>query len=114
MLGHNTEQKVTTALRMMAYGIAADLIDDNLAMGESTSIYFVKAFAKAVVEVFGEEYLRAPNAEDTHRILEINKSRGFPGMLGSIDCSACIGSGKTALQHGMDNSKDTRRMPPLF
>ena len=61
-LGHNTEQKVTAALRMMAYGIPTDSIDDNLAMGETTSIFFVKQFAKAVVEVFGPKYLRAPNA----------------------------------------------------
>jgi hypothetical protein len=40
-LGHNTYQKVTAALRMLAYGIPADLIDDNLAMGESTAIYYM-------------------------------------------------------------------------
>jgi hypothetical protein len=34
-LGHSTYQKVTAVLRMLAYGIPADLIDDNLAMGET-------------------------------------------------------------------------------
>ena len=29
MHGHNTKQKVTAALRMMAYGVPAYLIDDN-------------------------------------------------------------------------------------
>ena len=85
-LGHNTYQKVTAALRMMAYGIPADLVDDHLAMGESQAIKCVKRFAVTVVRVFGEEYLRAPNAQDTTRLLEFNKARGFPGMLGSIDC----------------------------
>ena len=32
-LGHSTMQKVTAAIRMMAYGILADLVDDHLAMG---------------------------------------------------------------------------------
>jgi hypothetical protein len=86
LLGHSTEQKVTAALRMMAYGGPADYIDDNLAMAESTSIFYVKQFAKTMVEVFGAEYLRAPNAQDTQRLLEMNKARGFPGMLGSVDC----------------------------
>jgi hypothetical protein len=34
-LGHSTIQKVTGALRMLAYDIPADLVDNNLAMGES-------------------------------------------------------------------------------
>mgnify|MGYP005832269567 CR=1 FL=1 len=37
-LGHSTFQKVTAALRMLAYGIPADLVDDHLAMGESQAI----------------------------------------------------------------------------
>jgi hypothetical protein len=30
--------------------------------------------------------LRAPNEMDTSRLLAIGQERGFPGMLGSIDC----------------------------
>ena len=77
---------MTAALRMLAYGILADLVDDHLAMGESQAIMCVKRFAVGIVQVFGEEYLRSPNAEDVARLLAMNKARGFPGMLGSIDC----------------------------
>ena len=86
LLGHSTIQKVTAALRMMAYGIPVDLIDDHLAMGDSTSIECVKRFAVDVVEVFGPEYLRAPNAQHTARLLVSNNAHEFPCMLGSIDC----------------------------
>jgi hypothetical protein len=41
---------------------------------------------QVVVEVFGSEYLRRPTAEDMERLLQVAESRGFPGMLGSIDC----------------------------
>jgi hypothetical protein len=85
-LGHSTYQKVTAALCMLAYGIPADLIDDHLSMGESTSIFCVKRFAVAIVNIFGSTYLRAPNAQDTARLLKFNANRGFLGMLGSIDC----------------------------
>ena len=62
MLGHSIEQKVIAALRMMAYGVPADYIDDNLAMARSTAIFYVKQFAITMVEVFGPQYLTAPNA----------------------------------------------------
>ncbi|KAF5451832.1 hypothetical protein F2P56_026897 [Juglans regia] len=33
-----------------------------------------------------DEYLRSPNANDIARLLVVGEQRGFPGMLGSIDC----------------------------
>jgi len=85
-LGASALQKVVAAFRMLAYCIPADFLDDSVRLGESTIIECLKRFVKAVVEVFGEEYLRAPNAQDISRLLAINNARGFPGMLGSIDC----------------------------
>ena len=58
-------QKCTAALRMLAYGKAADDIDEYVRMGESTCIEAMEHFAYAVVKVFGPKYLREPNAEDT-------------------------------------------------
>ena len=55
-------------------------------MGEGQAIMCVKRFVVGIVQVFGQEYLRSPNAEDVTRLLEMNKARGFPSMLGSIDC----------------------------
>src|SRR5215216_2053240 len=52
-LGHSTFQKVTAALRMLAYGISVDLVDDYLAMGESQAIMCVKRFVFGIVQVFG-------------------------------------------------------------
>jgi hypothetical protein len=53
-LGHIAIQNVTTALHMLAYSISDDLVDDQLAMGESQAIKCVKRFAIAIVRVFGE------------------------------------------------------------
>ncbi|XP_074377458.1 uncharacterized protein LOC141718979 [Apium graveolens] len=78
--------KVTAALRMLAYGTAADAVDDYVRIGESTTIESLKRFVEAIVEVFGAEYLRGPNDEDVARLLAENEQRGFPGILGSIDC----------------------------
>uniref|UniRef100_A0A0D3BTK1 DDE Tnp4 domain-containing protein n=1 Tax=Brassica oleracea var. oleracea TaxID=109376 RepID=A0A0D3BTK1_BRAOL len=35
---------------------------------------------------FGDEYLRRPTPEDLQRLLDIGEIRGFPRMIGSIDC----------------------------
>jgi hypothetical protein len=39
-----------------------------------------------VIEIFGQEYLRAPYDEDTERFVGENAEWGWPGMFGSLDC----------------------------
>ncbi|XP_065623247.1 uncharacterized protein LOC136064850 [Quercus suber] len=85
-LGLSSLQKITAALRMLAYGVTADFMDEYVRIGESTAIESMKKFVKAVVDIFSKEYLRSPNNEDIARLLVNGERRGFPGMLGSIDC----------------------------
>ncbi|RLM74303.1 hypothetical protein C2845_PM15G01620 [Panicum miliaceum] len=42
--------------------------------------------ATGVIANFGETYLRRPNKDDIQRLLHVGVARGFPGMLGSLDC----------------------------
>ena len=69
---------------MLAYGISGDLVDEYVRVSKSTCLLSMYSFCKAVVAVFGPEYLREPTAAATERLLAINVDRGFPGMLGSI------------------------------
>ena len=85
-LGLSTYQKVTVAFRILAYGFPADATDEYINIGESTAIECVKRFCRAVVEIFAGQYLRSPTANDIARLLYIGQQRGFPGMLGSLDC----------------------------
>ena len=86
LLGATALQKVYGAIRMLAYDIPADSLDEVVRLSESTMIEAFKHFVKAVVDVFADQYLRAPTAEDTTRLMAINTPRGFPGMLGCIGC----------------------------
>jgi hypothetical protein len=85
-LGHSSLQKMTAALRMLVYGVTADLIDEYLRIGEATTIDSFKLFVQAVNSKFSAKYLRSPTQDDIARLLAICESCGFSGMLGSIDC----------------------------
>uniref|UniRef100_A0A0D3ECJ5 DDE Tnp4 domain-containing protein n=1 Tax=Brassica oleracea var. oleracea TaxID=109376 RepID=A0A0D3ECJ5_BRAOL len=65
-------QKCTAAIRVLAYGYAADMVDEYLRLG--------------IISFFGDEYLRRTTPADLQRLLDIGEYRGFPGMIGSIDC----------------------------
>ncbi|KAL7224560.1 hypothetical protein ACSBR1_025929 [Camellia fascicularis] len=86
VLGLSSLQKITAALRMLAYGVATDFMDEYLRIGESTAMKSLKKFVKVVVAIFPDEYLRSPNNDNIARLLAVGKSHDFPGMLGSIDC----------------------------
>ncbi|KAF8410951.1 hypothetical protein HHK36_003488 [Tetracentron sinense] len=85
-LGLSTLQKVTTVFQILAYGASTNSTDEYVRIGESTAILCMKKFCRTIVEVFGDEYLRTPNANDVARLLKKGEERGFPGMLGSLDC----------------------------
>ena len=85
-LGLSSLQKMTAALRMLAYGVTADFLDKYVRIAESTAMMSLKKFVATVVAIFSEQYLRSPNNEDIARLLAHGQNRGFPGMLGSIVC----------------------------
>jgi hypothetical protein len=86
VLSFSPDHKCAVGIKMLAYGGPADSMDEYLKMGESTVLETLKEFALAVVDVFGDEFLRPPTSAEIERILKRNEERGFPGMIGSIDC----------------------------
>ncbi|XP_024178768.1 uncharacterized protein LOC112184761 [Rosa chinensis] len=74
-------------MRMLAYGITADFCDDYLDIAKSTAIEILEHFITAIWNVYHETYLRRPTPADLRRLLEKAAERGFPGMVGSLDCS---------------------------
>jgi hypothetical protein len=73
-------------MKIPGHGSITDDMDDSYAMGESTALECVKEFAHTIIDVYEVEYLRTPNQSEVHQILQEIEARGFPGMLGSIDC----------------------------
>ena len=79
-------QKCTAATRQLAYGAPADAIDEYVRLGETTSRKCLHQFTAGIIQLFGDEYLRHPTPYDLQRLLHLGEQRGFPGMVGSIDC----------------------------
>uniref|UniRef100_A0A0D3BW55 DDE Tnp4 domain-containing protein n=1 Tax=Brassica oleracea var. oleracea TaxID=109376 RepID=A0A0D3BW55_BRAOL len=85
-LGLSTLQKCTTAIHVLAYGYTLDAVDEYLRLGATTTRLCVENFVEAIINLFGDAYLRRPTLDDLQRLLHIGELRGFPRMVGSIDC----------------------------
>uniref|UniRef100_A0A0D3DCW2 Uncharacterized protein n=1 Tax=Brassica oleracea var. oleracea TaxID=109376 RepID=A0A0D3DCW2_BRAOL len=73
-------------LHIVERGQSGDTYDEYLRLGDSTSRLCLENFTNAIIQLFGNEYLRRPTPEDLQRLLDVGEVRGFPGMIGSIDC----------------------------
>ncbi|XP_028070159.1 uncharacterized protein LOC114272637 [Camellia sinensis] len=84
--GLSSVQKMTAALRILQYGVPADTVDEYITIGESNAIAALNFFIRSIVVTYEAVYLRSPNDVDVARLLQEGEQRGFPGMLGSLDC----------------------------
>ncbi|XP_026435093.1 uncharacterized protein LOC113332799 [Papaver somniferum] len=73
-------------MKCLCKGIPPDSIDDYTCMAASTTYYYIKKFCDAIMFWFNAEYMRRPTVNDVEWLMKENASRGFPGMLGSLDC----------------------------
>ncbi|CAL9223140.1 unnamed protein product [Arabidopsis halleri] len=60
--------KCTTAMRMLAYGMAADAVDEYIKIGGSTVLECLRRFCKGIIQLYEQVYLRAPTQDDLQRI----------------------------------------------
>jgi hypothetical protein len=58
--GLTTLQKCTTALRQLAYDMAADTIDEYLKLGKITALECLEYYCLGIIECFGDEFLCRP------------------------------------------------------
>jgi hypothetical protein len=76
-------------MRILAYEVFVDFMDEYMQITKSTSIKNLKYFVKANVAVFNEEHLKSPNNNDITRLLVVGEHHDFHGMLGSIVYMYC-------------------------
>ncbi|XP_047944804.1 uncharacterized protein LOC125191317 [Salvia hispanica] len=116
-IGLSTLQKCTSAIRQLAYAGPADMFDEYLQMGETTSLTVLRQFCKGIREVFGREFLH-PN--ECQRLLDMHGAvHNFPGMMGSIDCmhwewKNCPVAWKGQFTTGSNNDINILQSSPIF
>jgi hypothetical protein len=105
-LGLKPIPKITSAIRMLAYGGAADANNEYLQLSKSTALESLIRFCSAIIDLYSKEYLRHPTEADLKRILAINENRGFPGMIGSLDCMHWVWKNCPAAWKGQFQGKE--------
>ncbi|XP_050387254.1 uncharacterized protein LOC126803500 [Argentina anserina] len=87
-VGFSVEQKLTCAMRMLAYGLIEDLCDEVLDIVESSAMEILQHFTKAIWNVYHKHYLCRSLPADLQWLLNMVDKRGFPGMVGSLEFNA--------------------------
>ncbi|CAH9104978.1 unnamed protein product [Cuscuta europaea] len=112
-IGLSPLQKMVAAIRMLAYGCPANLLDEYVQIGETTAIESLKHFCDAIIGVYEAHYLRNPSMDDIRMLLKEGESRGFPGMLGSLDCMHWQWKNCPSAWHGT-HTNGFKRVPTLI
>nr|GEV16521.1 hypothetical protein [Tanacetum cinerariifolium] len=80
--------KCTSAIRQLAYGVNASFLDDYMQISKRSSRMALDHFCEAVKDIYGPMYLRKPTVTDIEKLYRHHEEKhGFPGMLGSLDCT---------------------------
>ena len=86
--GASLEARLLLPLKCMAYGVPPHCFRDYFSMSKTLARDCCKNFHDGLIQLYLEEYLRAPTQADLRGITKLHKSvhRGVDGMLGSLDC----------------------------
>nr|XP_043611583.1 uncharacterized protein LOC122583224 [Erigeron canadensis] len=86
--GFSVLQRCTSTVRQLGYGSNPDSLDDYLNMSERSSRDTLNAYCDGVIRLYRHEYLHRPTRNDMQIYFQHHEHyHGFPGMLGSLDCT---------------------------
>ena len=85
--GASNIQKIVAAVRQLAYGASSDHVHEYTGVAYQTAKKALKKFRRWVIRTYGDEFLNSWGEAEIRKEMEVNAKRGFPGMMGSIDCT---------------------------
>ena len=81
------EIKIMISLRVLGRDAVADSCAELSSVKESTCNYLFKKFVVNYSRVFYDNYVYFPKGSELLDIMEVYRRLGFPGCVGSIDCT---------------------------
>jgi len=105
----STMQKIAAALRVRAYGLPADKVDEYARTADSTSNETGHRFTRFVVEKYKPLYLREPTRADLQRIMDDYADAGIPGCMRCVDCSHWVWKMCPVAFHGQYQGNSKKR-----
>jgi hypothetical protein len=87
VLGLSNIQKYTIILRMLAYNIATNVIDEYYRLGKITTTRAMKQFMVTIKICFLSTYLKQIIHNDNDKKMKVNANKRFLGMLGALTIS---------------------------
>ena len=85
--GASNMQKIVAAIRQLAYGTCSDHVHEYTGVAEKTASRALLKFCRWVIRTYGDEFMNTWGEAEIRKEMEVNAKRGFPGMMGSIDCT---------------------------
>ena len=86
-MGPSALQKLVATFRILAYGTAFDSVHLYTGVQEEVATKAFYAFCDWLIARYGPTYMGVWTPEAIKKEMDINATRGFTGMLGSIDCT---------------------------
>lgn len=68
-MGLSSFQKCITSVRILAYGVPADAVDEYVCICEAIAIEALNKFCVTIVYIFEAQYLHAPTMQDVQNLL---------------------------------------------
>ena len=85
-VGPSSLQRMVSVVRQLAYGSGSDSETEYTGVEKDLGRHCLYGFCQFVVRFYGPTFLNKWDKTEMEKEMAVNAARGFPGMLGSIDC----------------------------
>jgi hypothetical protein len=88
VMGASTDQKMTDAMRQLAFGCPADAAAERVRVSESLAHEPLLRHCRVSGKTFEPEYLKRPNKDELREIEQQYASLGFPGCIECVEVAS--------------------------